>query len=101
MNLSWIKPLLVHVYQPENLHAFLSRGINSIDLGEEEVDAASSRQSGAAMSRVTGAEEDEEEDRRPLPSGWEAHEDEDGAYYWHIKSGTIQRDFPEDLVSCW
>ena len=36
--------------------------------------------------------------RRPLPSGWEAHEDEDGAYYWHIKSGTIQRDFPVDVV---
>ncbi|XP_076468554.1 protein Fe65 homolog isoform X2 [Babylonia areolata] len=29
-----------------------------------------------------------------LPPGWEKHEDEDGAYYWHIKSGTIQRDPP-------
>ena len=60
------------------------------------------------MSRVDGLEEEEEEEeaaavvdggiRRPLPSGWEAHEDEDGAYYWHIKSGTIQRDFPVDVV---
>uniref|UniRef100_A0A8D8LJ95 Protein Fe65 homolog n=1 Tax=Cacopsylla melanoneura TaxID=428564 RepID=A0A8D8LJ95_9HEMI len=30
-----------------------------------------------------------------LPSGWERHEDNDGPYYWHIKSGTIQRDPPE------
>ncbi|KAH3842091.1 amyloid beta precursor protein binding family B member 2-like isoform X2 [Dreissena polymorpha] len=30
-----------------------------------------------------------------LPSGWERCEDEDGAiYYWHIKSGTIQREPP-------
>uniref|UniRef100_A0A1B6IYB6 PID domain-containing protein n=1 Tax=Homalodisca liturata TaxID=320908 RepID=A0A1B6IYB6_9HEMI len=30
-----------------------------------------------------------------LPAGWERHEDNDGPYYWHIKSGTIQRDPPE------
>uniref|UniRef100_A0A1B6MC25 PID domain-containing protein n=2 Tax=Graphocephala atropunctata TaxID=36148 RepID=A0A1B6MC25_9HEMI len=30
-----------------------------------------------------------------LPAGWEKHEDNDGPYYWHIKSGTIQRDPPE------
>lgn len=29
-----------------------------------------------------------------LPPGWEKHEDNDGPYYWHIKSGTIQRDLP-------
>ncbi|XP_076446997.1 amyloid beta precursor protein binding family B member 2-like [Babylonia areolata] len=29
-----------------------------------------------------------------LPPGWQKHEDEDGPYYWHIKSGTIQRDPP-------
>ncbi|CAH1989960.1 unnamed protein product [Acanthoscelides obtectus] len=29
-----------------------------------------------------------------LPPGWEKHEDEDGPYYWHIKSGTIQREIP-------
>nr|CAD7202879.1 unnamed protein product [Timema douglasi] len=29
-----------------------------------------------------------------LPSGWEKHEDNDGPYYWHIKSGTIQREPP-------
>ncbi|KAG1714501.1 Protein Fe65 [Nymphon striatum] len=29
-----------------------------------------------------------------LPLGWEKHEDIDGPYFWHIKSGTIQRDPP-------
>ncbi|XP_049836125.1 protein Fe65 homolog [Schistocerca gregaria] len=29
-----------------------------------------------------------------LPPGWEKHEDNDGPYYWHIKSGTIQREPP-------
>jgi len=29
-----------------------------------------------------------------LPLGWEKHEDNDGPYYWHIKSGTIQREPP-------
>jgi amyloid beta (A4) precursor protein-binding family B protein 2 (Fe65-like) len=29
-----------------------------------------------------------------LPPGWERHEDTSGPYYWHIKSGTIQRDRP-------
>ena len=27
----------------------------------------------------------------PLPPGWEKHTDEGGDYYWHVKSGTIQR----------
>ena len=26
-----------------------------------------------------------------LPPGWEKHSDENGYYYWHVKSGTIQR----------
>jgi amyloid beta (A4) precursor protein-binding family B protein 2 (Fe65-like) len=30
-----------------------------------------------------------------LPPGWEKHEDGEGAYYWHVKSGTIQRERPE------
>ncbi|CAL4071158.1 unnamed protein product, partial [Meganyctiphanes norvegica] len=30
-----------------------------------------------------------------LPPGWEKHEDNDGPYYWHIKSGTITRTPPE------
>ncbi|KAG5672777.1 hypothetical protein PVAND_002871 [Polypedilum vanderplanki] len=29
-----------------------------------------------------------------LPPGWERHEDNGGCYFWHIKSGTIQREMP-------
>merc|ERR1712228_880062 len=32
--------------------------------------------------------------RSELPLGWEKHEDHAGFYYWHIKSGTIQREPP-------
>ena len=28
---------------------------------------------------------------KSLPPGWEKHTDEGGDYYWHVKSGTIQR----------
>ena len=47
------------------------------------------------------AKQDEEGEvvvrRRPpkqLPPGWEKHSDEGGDYYWHVKSGTIQRERP-------
>ncbi|XP_047538878.1 protein Fe65 homolog isoform X4 [Vanessa atalanta] len=33
--------------------------------------------------------------KETLPPGWEKHEDNDGPYYWHIKSGTIQREIPK------
>ncbi|XP_015593076.1 amyloid-beta A4 precursor protein-binding family B member 2 isoform X2 [Cephus cinctus] len=38
---------------------------------------------------------DSEDKDENLPAGWEKHEDNDGPYYWHIKSGTIQREPPE------
>ncbi|XP_064481405.1 protein Fe65 homolog [Ornithodoros turicata] len=34
-----------------------------------------------------------------LPQGWERHLDDDGPYYWHISSGTIQRE-PPTLPGC-
>ncbi|GIY86102.1 protein Fe65 homolog [Caerostris darwini] len=37
---------------------------------------------------------DESAESDCLPSGWERHEDDSGPYYWHISSGTIQRDPP-------
>ena len=30
-----------------------------------------------------------------LEDGWEMHEDEGGLYFWHVKSGTIQREIPK------
>ncbi|XP_064610225.1 protein Fe65 homolog isoform X6 [Liolophura sinensis] len=35
------------------------------------------------------------EEAEALPPGWEKHQDEQGAYFWHIKSGTIQREPPQ------
>lgn len=37
---------------------------------------------------------EEKDSNKDLPFGWEKHEDNDGPYYWHIKSGTIQREPP-------
>ncbi|KAJ8680141.1 hypothetical protein QAD02_015928 [Eretmocerus hayati] len=42
---------------------------------------------------------DSEDKDENLPPGWEKHEDKDGPYYWHIKSGTIQREPPEARFS--
>lgn len=33
-------------------------------------------------------------DTAEVPTGWEKHEDDEGAYYWHIATGTIQREMP-------
>ncbi|RWS12529.1 amyloid beta A4 precursor protein-binding family B member 2-like protein [Dinothrombium tinctorium] len=37
---------------------------------------------------------EEKKDSNELPDGWEKHEDDNGPYYWHIPSGTIQREKP-------
>ena len=29
-----------------------------------------------------------------LPPGWEKHEDDEGPYFWHVKTGNIQREMP-------
>lgn len=45
---------------------------------------------------------EDKDENKDLPFGWEKHEDNDGPYYWHIKSGTIQREpplFPKELGS--
>ncbi|XP_071642842.1 protein Fe65 homolog [Temnothorax longispinosus] len=38
---------------------------------------------------------DSEDKDENLPPGWQKHEDENGPYYWHVKSGNIQREPPE------
>ncbi|EEB11505.1 predicted protein [Pediculus humanus corporis] len=48
----------------------------------------------ASQSPTTDTQDTPDKDR--LPPGWEKHEDNDGPYYWHIKSGTIQREPPEE-----
>ncbi|KAL1283402.1 Protein Fe65 [Trichinella pseudospiralis] len=43
--------------------------------------------------------DDDESPRRPLPPGWERHEDPRGfSYYWHVDSGTVQRERPTESM---
>ena len=44
---------------------------------------------------VNEKEKADQEPETPLPPGWEAHEDNEGCYYWHVKTGTIQRHRPD------
>jgi len=37
----------------------------------------------------------QEEEEPVLPVGWKRCVDEEGEYYWHIRTGRIQRDRPE------
>lgn len=44
---------------------------------------------------------EDKDTNKDLPFGWEKHEDNDGPYFWHIKSGTIQREpplFPKESI---
>ena len=41
------------------------------------------------------------EEVQKLPAGWEKHEDPSGfSYYWHVDSGTIQREKPVSTLHC-
>ncbi|KAL1236490.1 Protein Fe65 [Trichinella spiralis] len=43
--------------------------------------------------------DNDESPRRPLPPGWERHEDPRGfSYYWHVDSGTVQRERPTESM---
>ncbi|KRY15455.1 Amyloid beta A4 precursor protein-binding family B member 2 [Trichinella patagoniensis] len=43
--------------------------------------------------------DNDESPRRPLPPGWEQHEDPRGfSYYWHVDSGTVQRERPTESM---
>uniref|UniRef100_A0A915EA87 WW domain-containing protein n=1 Tax=Ditylenchus dipsaci TaxID=166011 RepID=A0A915EA87_9BILA len=54
-----------------------------------------SHDSGVNMESHYSRPQKEEAAHRQLPAGWEKHEDPSGfSYYWHVDSGTIQRDPP-------
>jgi len=63
------------------------------DSSVELASPTSESSNGATVSTDGELERTQNED--DLPNGWEKHEDNDGPYYWHIKSGTIQREPPE------
>ena len=52
-------------------------------------------------SRGGQEEKDNPDEGEVLPHGWERCENEDGLYFWQVKSGTIQRDPPSpNSVDC-
>ncbi|XP_035794828.1 protein Fe65 homolog isoform X2 [Anopheles albimanus] len=68
---------------------------------EDDVDeeGANRRADEVEEGNENGKREDieaiEEKDKtKDLPPGWEKHEDNGGPYYWHIRTGTIQREPP-------
>ncbi|XP_069128888.1 amyloid beta precursor protein binding family B member 2-like [Argopecten irradians] len=66
--------------------------------------SSSSSMSASTSSSIEEKEDSKDDEQTPtgendkdttvLPAGWEKCEDEDGPYYWHVKSGTIQREPP-------
>ncbi|XP_058829100.1 protein Fe65 homolog isoform X2 [Topomyia yanbarensis] len=58
---------------------------------EDELDDDEEEEKGKHED-IEGIEDKDE--TKDLPPGWEKHEDNGGPYYWHIKSGTIQREPP-------
>ena len=64
------------------------------DFGEIESDklVESDKEKG---DKSDGEEDESGSSSSLLPAGWERHEDEQGPYYWHIKTGDIQREPPK------
>ncbi|KAK8774801.1 hypothetical protein V5799_010665 [Amblyomma americanum] len=49
-------------------------------------------------NNLPSEKEVDEAEQQALPEGWERHLDDDGPYYWHIRTGTIQRERPREGV---
>uniref|UniRef100_A0A224YUG2 Beta amyloid binding protein n=1 Tax=Rhipicephalus zambeziensis TaxID=60191 RepID=A0A224YUG2_9ACAR len=47
-------------------------------------------------NNLLSEKEVDEAEQQDLPEGWERHLDDDGPYYWHIRTGTIQRERPRE-----
>ncbi|XP_052078808.1 protein Fe65 homolog isoform X2 [Mytilus californianus] len=79
-----------HVHGPVNddIYAVVCKSTSS-DLGLLRIE-----NSGSEDNTPTEEDNPKKQKEERLPPGWEKCEDEDGAYYWHIKSGTIQREPP-------
>lgn len=75
-------------------------GIDKIDSKVYEV--ASDEEKDECDNKHASDSIEDKDANKDLPFGWEKHEDNDGPYYWHIKSGTIQREpplFPKEPVA--
>lgn len=67
-------------------------------LKDVSVDGEEEKDENDFNDETTSAESpqsNDESSNEVLPPGWEKHQDNNGPYYWHVKSGTIQRDVPQ------
>ena len=105
----------------DNIHSEHTTRKKSIDIMQESVESDKLQESVTEKETKKDSQGEEEENsgekdiwtnkehvvkRRPkktaahhqqeevLQPGWEKHADENGYYYWHVKSGTIQRQPP-------
>jgi len=65
-----------------------------LDGGEDTFEAQVSKAVIQRRKRDESQTSLKDHELQSLPSGWEEHSDEQGPYYWHIKSGDIQRERP-------
>ncbi|XP_066258029.1 protein Fe65 homolog isoform X1 [Euwallacea similis] len=79
--------------QNEDLIPHIMGGINN-DLYAVPVKKFTRTTSSEKCDEIISPDQEWDRDKVVLPPGWEKHEDNDGPYYWHIKSGTIQREMP-------
>ncbi|KAL1505805.1 hypothetical protein ABEB36_005282 [Hypothenemus hampei] len=82
------------ICQNEDLIPHIVGGLNN-DLYAVPVKKFSKNSSTEKCDEIISPDTEWERDKSILPPGWEKHEDNDGPYYWHIKSGTIQREMPQ------
>eukprot|EP00095_Tigriopus_kingsejongensis_P004807 snap_masked-scaffold182_size278544-processed-gene-1.6 protein:Tk04807 transcript:snap_masked-scaffold182_size278544-processed-gene-1.6-mRNA-1 annotation:"amyloid beta a4 precursor protein-binding family b member 2-like isoform x3" len=60
-----------------------------------EVDTKEEQAEGQSPPGVKRRPKKKRASSNDLPPGWERHEDDEGPYFWHVKSGNIQREPPE------
>ncbi|CAB4069444.1 APBB2 [Lepeophtheirus salmonis] len=61
---------------------------------EEEIESAKLLESETEKGNNTVIKLRPKKIQPELPQGWEKHEDKEGPYFWHVKSGIISRDPP-------
>ncbi|KAK2177844.1 hypothetical protein NP493_576g01002 [Ridgeia piscesae] len=100
-NDSGIQADVPHVRAPEteDLYAVVTKEKGkSDDREEEEEEEEDDDERTSRLAREAQQQQEtrqvEPEPAEELPPGWEKHEDEKGAYYFHVKSGTTQYEPP-------
>lgn len=82
------------LYALSNKRSVAKSAANVIDKNENKVHEVESDEKEDGDNKDATESIEDKDANKDLPFGWEKHEDNDGPYYWHIKSGTIQREPP-------